>query len=65
MKSLDDKGKMAFALNWKIPHTLFNVACKRYPGDPDDLQRISWFQIFKARDMGVWSHGGPVQIGAI
>lgn len=60
MKSLDDGKKSWFAINWRIPHTLFNVACKFYPGGYMELQGIDWYSIFKSRDLGNWSHGGPV-----
>ena len=60
MKNLEDDKKMRFAINWRIPHSLFNVACKMYPGGADALQRINWYAIYKTRDLGVWSHGSPV-----
>lgn len=60
MKSLDDSQKMRFAINWRIPHTLFNVACKIYPGGAAELQDVDWYRIFKTRDIGRWSHGGKV-----
>ena len=60
MKSLNDGDKMKFAINWRIPHTLFNVACGFKPAD--ELQDIDWYQIFKSRDLGVWSHGGHVNV---
>jgi len=58
MKGLDDHNKMRFAINWRIPHTLFNVACKIK--SCDELQGVDWYSIYKSRDMGNWSHGGPV-----
>lgn len=58
MKALDDHGKMTFAINWRIPHSLFNVASAMFPGE--DLQNIDWFKIYQSRDLGNWSHGGPV-----
>lgn len=61
MKSLDDDTKMRFALNWRIPHSLFNVACG-VRGNGDTLQDVDWFKIYKSRDMGNWSHGGPVRV---
>lgn len=60
MKSLDDYHKQYFAINWRIPHTLFNVACKIWPTGHVGLQKIDWYQIYNSRDMGFWSHGGPV-----
>lgn len=60
MKNLDDSKKMRFAINWRIPHSLFNVASKMYPGGYMALQNIDWYKIFETRDLGNWSHGGPV-----
>ena len=62
IKSLDDDRKLRFAINWKIPHTLFNVACGMYPGGAAALQDIDWYQIFKSKDLGTWSHGGRVRV---
>lgn len=58
MKSLPDNDKMRFALNWNVPHSLFNVACKLK--DSDELQDVNWHKILKSRDLGSWSHGGKV-----
>lgn len=58
MKSLDDQHKQMFVINWKIPHTLFNLTCKFK--DPAELQWIDWYAIYKSRDLGTWSHGGKV-----
>jgi hypothetical protein len=60
MKNLTDDQKQRFAINWKIPHSLFSVACNIYPGGYEELQDIDWYKIFNSRDMGVWSHGGKV-----
>ncbi len=60
IKRLDDDRKMRFAINWRMPHTLFNVACGMYEGGQDALQDIDWYKIFKSNDLGTWSHGGPV-----
>ncbi len=60
MKSLDDGKKMRFAINWRIPHSLFNTACLFRPAE--ELQGIDWFKIFQSRDLGTWSHGGPVYV---
>ena len=62
MKNLNDDQKQRFAINWKMPHTLFNIACNIYPGGQDALQNIDWDKIYKSRDMGVWSHGGHVNV---
>ena len=65
MKALPDDDKGKFSINWKIPHTLFNIAA----GMPqhfdmtrfnDSSARVDWFAIFQTRDLGTWSHGGPV-----
>lgn len=61
MKSLDDDKKMRFAINWRIPHTLFNVACKMYKGEVEELQNVDWHSIYKSKDLGTWSHGGKVR----
>lgn len=58
LKNSSDDIKQRFAINWKIPHTLFNIACKFH--NCDDLQDINWFKIYQARDLGNWSHGGKV-----
>lgn len=65
MKALPDGDKMRFAINWKIPHTLFNVASgmSQYfdmTRFNDPSARVDWYAIFKTRDLGNWSHGGPV-----
>lgn len=62
MKNLPDDEKQRFAINWKIPHSLFNVACGLYPGGQDELQNIDWDKIFKSHDLGGWGHGGPVNV---
>lgn len=64
MKNLPDDQKQRFAINWRIPHSLFNVACTIYPGGSAELQNVDWYQIFQSRDLGVWSHGGPVYVMA-
>jgi len=58
MKNLDDDAKMRFAINWKTPHTLFNIAYKMK--SLEGLQEVDWFKIYKSRDLGTWSHGGKV-----
>ena len=61
MQSLDDQQKLRFAINWRIPHSLFNVASTLYKGDKDDLQGVDWFYIFKNKSSLItWSHGGKV-----
>ena len=62
MRGLDDDSKSRFAINWHIPHSLFNVASRVYKGNPSDIQGIDWFKIFKSRDLGNWSHGGTVYV---
>lgn len=63
MKALSDDQKLRFAINWRIPHSLFNVACA-IKGGHMELQGIDWYAIYKTRDMGIWSHGGPVIVQA-
>ena len=58
MKSLNDQKKRHFAINWRMAHTLFNVASKFYEGDKEDLQGIDWFKIYKSRDLGFWEKSG-------
>lgn len=60
MKGLDDNTKMRFAINWKMPHTLFNVASGIKGDNGKSLQGIDWYKIYKSCDLGVWSHGGKV-----
>lgn len=60
MRELPDDDKLRFAINWKIPHTLFNLASQMFPGE--DLQSICWFTIHSSNDLGVWSHGGKVYV---
>lgn len=56
MKNLDDDSKLFFTVNWRMPHSLFNCACKF--ANYDLLQNICWWTIYKNHDMGTWSHGG-------
>ena len=58
MKGLGDSKKMYFAINWRMPHSVFNVACKFYPGGGPALQNVDWYEIHKSKDLGTWSHGG-------
>lgn len=60
MKGLNDDDKKRFAINWRIPHSLFNVAC--IYRSVDELQGIDWFAIYNTRDLGTWSHGGRVYV---
>ena len=60
LRNADDGIKMHFAINWKIPHTLFNVACKFHRHE--NLQGIDWYTIYKNFDIGNWSHGGKVNV---
>ena len=62
LKNLNDDIKLRFAINWKMPHTLFNISCKFYPGGGDKLQNVNWYEIYKSKDMGNWSHGGKVMV---
>lgn len=60
MKDQNDDVKQSFAINWFIPHSVFNTACRFYPGGYLELQNIDWFKIHESRDLGRWSHGGEV-----
>jgi hypothetical protein len=63
MKSLPDDQKQRLAINWCIPHSIFNVCAAIDPSRVDtDFQRIDWFSIHKTRDLGSWSHGGKVNV---
>lgn len=57
LRGLDDKAKLSFAINWRIPHSVFNMCCKYY--DVNDLQHIDFYKIYK-EGLGTWSHGGKV-----
>ena len=61
MKALSDDDKMRFAINWRMPHSIFNVACG-LKGGHEELQGIDWFAIHETNDMGNWSHGERVNI---
>ena len=58
LKQLPDSDKQFFAINWRMPHTIFNCTCKYCKAE--HLQNIDWYQIYKSRDLGSWSHGGGV-----
>lgn len=58
IKSQSDDIKMRFALNWRIPHSVFNTACNYRPAA--ELQEIDWYSIHKSRDLGNFEHGGKV-----
>ena len=58
LKNSSDDVKLLYAINWRIPHTLFNISCRFF--DSSDLQKVSWFEIFKEKDLGTWSHGSKV-----
>ena len=51
--NLPDEQKVRFALNWNIPHSIFNVACKMYPGGAAELQNVEWHKIHKI-GFGPW-----------
>jgi hypothetical protein len=52
MKSQDDGIKLLYRINWKIPHTLFNVSCKFF--NYMVIQNIDWYKIYKTNDTGKW-----------
>lgn len=60
MKNQSDSIKISYAINWKIPHTLFNVFCNYFK--ESEIQNIEWFTIFKSRDTGRWSNQGKVVV---
>lgn len=60
MKSLPDNDKSRFAVNWKMPHTLFNIACKVHPKGVDYLQCVNWYEIYNTQDLGYWFNGNGV-----
>jgi len=62
MKGLNDNEKSRFAINWKMAGTIFNIACSVHPEGAKALQEINWFEIYKTRDIGNWSHGGKVYL---
>jgi len=41
-----------------MPHSVFNVACKFYPGGGPALQNVDFYEIYKSKDLGTFSHGG-------
>lgn len=53
----NDDTKQLYAINWRMPHTLFNVSCRFF--SQETLQNIDWYRIFK-KGVGRFSHGGPV-----
>lgn len=59
LKNAPDDIKIRYAINWSIPHSLFNVSCKFF--DSKDIQGINWFKIFESKDIGTWSHKGKVR----
>lgn len=58
MKNANDYVKMRYAVNWRLPHSLFNVSCKFF--NPDCIQDIDWFKIFQSFDLGYWENGNKV-----
>lgn len=62
MKNLRDDEKLRFAINWRMPHTLLNVAATMFRGD--NLDGVDWYAIFQTHDLGTWSHGGVVVVGS-
>jgi hypothetical protein len=53
IKNQNDHIKLAYRINWRIPHSLFNISCKYFDGAL--LQNINWFEIHKTNDIGKWS----------
>ena len=58
LQAQSDDVKMRFALNWRIPHSLFNIAVNFF--DQKDIQNINWFRIYKNKSSFTWSHGGGI-----
>ena len=59
LQAQNDTTKQRFALNWGIPHSIFNVACKFF--NASDIQGINWFRIYKNKsNYFTWSHGGQI-----
>lgn len=58
MKNASDDIKIRYAINWHIPHTLFNVSCKFF--NSMDLQDIDWYTIYKSHDVGIWENKNKV-----
>ncbi|MCP4260219.1 MAG: hypothetical protein GY774_22280 [Planctomycetes bacterium] len=53
----DDDTKQRFALNWHIPHSLFNVASSMFGGS--NIQNICWYTIYK-QGIGCFTSGAIV-----
>ena len=53
LKSQDDDTRFRYALNWRIPHSLFNMSCKFF--DHTEIQNIDWYKIHKSKDLGRWN----------
>jgi hypothetical protein len=60
MCRLPDAQKQMFALNWRMPHTLFNLSSTIWYND--DLQKIDWNAIYMSRDIGLWEDGNKVYV---
>lgn len=56
---LDDSRKSLLVQNWKIPHSLLNVAAKLWPEEyaRGDFDGIDWNAIHKTNNAGYWSNG--------
>ena len=60
IKSQPDDRKMLYAMNWRIPHSVFNITCRFI--DPANLQGIDWYAIHQTKDIGSFSNGNKVVI---
>lgn len=60
MKNSGDDVKRRYAINWTMPHTLFNVSCNFFKGE--DIQNIDWESIHNSRDLGKWSNNNKVNV---
>lgn len=61
IKDLPDDDKLFFCINWRLPHSVFNSACKLWPLDYNAglLDGIDWYHIHQSRDVGTWRNGMP------
>jgi len=60
---LADGHKAKYAINWRMPHTLFNISSEFWPNE--DFAGIDWFAIYKSRYLGYWSNGNNVIVQAL
>jgi hypothetical protein len=56
--NLPDSHKAVFVRNWRIPHTLFNVAHRFWPNE--SFEGVDWYAIYKTGNLGCWENGNKV-----